>query len=344
MSGKRQHFIPRFLQEGFISHYKGCEGFTWLYRKDSQPINTNIINVGAERFFYTDGKDTKADDLITTVEGSFSKLVNDLRMNLPTRVSDSQIPTLISHLEVRTRYLRQSFLQAGDYLVSRFLDFMSDEDFYPNYLERTFRNDPSMLREALSDELEKRGLPKTMLEQILEVSTPHLPDLIEQLKPTIRHTAAYMRVILPKKLEKAAKTGHIKALKKSVSPEVRIKRYKDLMYKLVDVPENDLILGDSVILYHIEGPRPYKAFVDKDDYLIGVILPLTSRRLLVGARNEFDVSRHNWPEAIARCSLEYFIANKYSGANCLLQGHIAKDAAPLTRAELEEIISEIMNQ
>lgn len=344
MSGKRQHFVPRFLQEGFASHANRGEVFTWLYRKNARPINTNIINVGVEGLFYTDGSDTKADDLITTAEEIFNNLVKELRTSSPMRVSDPRIPELIVHLEVRTRHLRQSFLRAGDYIVSRFLDFMGDEDFFVGYLERSFRNDPSILREALADELEKRELPKAMLETMMEVSSPLLPALIEQLKPTLRQDAAYLRCVLPKKLREASKSGHIRALKKGASPEVRMQRYKNLTYELVDVQESSLILGDSAVLFHVEGPRPYKAFIDKDDGLNAVILPLTSRRLLFGAREGFPMSGHIWPEAIARCSLEYFIANENSYANRLLQGLIGEDATLLTRAELEDIISEIMNE
>lgn len=163
MSGKRQHFVPRFLQEGFASHANKGEVFTWLYRKNERPINTNIINIGVEGLFYTNGNDTKADDMITTAEQIFSNLVKDLRTSPPMRVSDPRIPELIAHLEVRTRHFRQNFLLTGDYIVSRFLDFMVDEDFFAGYLERTLRNDPSILRKAISDELEKYDLPKSIL-------------------------------------------------------------------------------------------------------------------------------------------------------------------------------------
>jgi len=344
MSGKRQHFVPRFLQEGFASHTKRGEVFTWLYRKNARPVNTNIINVGVEGFFYTDGNDTKADDLVSAAEASFSNLVKKLRTSSPTRVSDPQIPELIVHLEVRTRHLRQSFLHAGDYLVSRLLEFMSNEDSFVDYLERTLRNDPSILRTSLTEELEKNGFPKAMLEPILEISSPMLPALIEQFKPTLHVFAKHMRSVFPKQLTKAVKSGHIKALKKGVSPKVRIQRYKDFTYEIVDVREACLILGDSAILFHVEGPKPYKAFVDKDDVLNAVVLPLTPSRFLIGAGECFGVSGHIWPEAIARCSLEYFIAKEDSDANRILQGRIAEDAAPLTSAELEDIFTKVMNE
>ena len=59
MSGKRQHLIPQFLQEGFASHTSGEKTFTWIYRKGVPPFNSNIINVGVEGWFYTEGQDTE---------------------------------------------------------------------------------------------------------------------------------------------------------------------------------------------------------------------------------------------------------------------------------------------
>src|SRR4030042_6670288 len=102
MSGKRQHFIPQFLQEGFASHKVGDAVFTWVYRKDRPPFNPNIINVGVESLFYTHKQDTLADDLITKAEGPLSVLVEELRNSTPGDISDPRVPELIAHLEFRT--------------------------------------------------------------------------------------------------------------------------------------------------------------------------------------------------------------------------------------------------
>jgi hypothetical protein len=45
MAGKRQHFIPQFIQSGFASHVSGDEIYTWVYRKEAKPFNTNIIKM-----------------------------------------------------------------------------------------------------------------------------------------------------------------------------------------------------------------------------------------------------------------------------------------------------------
>lgn len=343
MSGKRQHFIPRFLLEGFASHTSGDAVFTWVYRKGSCPFNTNIINVGVEGYFYTDGNDTQADDMITEAETTFSLLVQKLRANPPVAVYDPQIPKLIAHFEIRTRHLRESFLRTGNYLVSRLLDFMDDEKSFIEYLERTFRNDPSILQKAFADELKKRGLPKTMLGPVLQHSYPLLPALMNQLRPMLRQFAVHLRSVLPKTLSEGAKSGHIRSLKETVAPEVRAQRYKDLIYTVVEVPQGGLILGDSIILFQVEGLRPFKVLLEKRDILNAVYLPLNSWKFLVGTRESFSISEQLLPEAVARCSLEYFVAEEESDTNRFFQEQVREDASPLTKAELEDIITEAMN-
>lgn len=344
MAGKRQHFLPRFLQEGFASHTSGDAVFTWVYRKGAPPFNANIINVGVEGLFYTDEDDTQADDLITDAEGPFSTLVQTLRTSTPAAVSEPQIPRLIAHLEVRTRHLRQSFLRAGDFLVSRLLDFMADEQAFIAYLERQFRKDPSILRDSMSKELARQGLPQVLLQPLIQLSTPILPALMAKLRPMLPKLAEALRLTLPKTLRDAAKSGHIRALKKTISPEVKIQRYESLAYSVVEAADGPLLLGDSVVLFRVQGPRPYKTFLDKDDVLSSIILPLSSTRAIVGACEPVGVLPPDLPRATARCSLEYFIAAARSDANNILKDEIGEDAAPITRVELEEIISELIKE
>jgi len=342
MSGKRQHFIPRFLLEGFASHTSGDSVFTWVYRKDSRPFNTNIINIGVEGYFYTDGNDTQADDMITEAEKTFSSLVQKLRSMPHMTVNDSQIPNLIAHFEVRTRHLREVVLRTGNYLVSRFLDFMDDGKSFIEYLERTYRNDPTILQKAIANEFKKSGLPKKMLRQAQKLADNLLPDLLDQLlKPILPKFASHLRSVLPKALSDGAKSGHIRLLKESVAPEIRVQKYKDLFYKVIEVPQGGLILGDSIILFKVEGLRPFKTFLDKKDILNAVFLPLNSQKFLVGTRGNFNIFEQLLPEAIARCSLEYFVAQKESKTNRFYQGEIGMDAN-LSRADLEDIITEVM--
>ena len=344
MSGKRQHFIPRFLQEGFASKTTGDASFTWVYRKGTPPFNANITNVGVEGHFYTDGDDTQVDDIITNVEENFSNLIRRLRTTTPGAVSEPDLPRLIAHLEVRTRHVRENFLRTGDYLVSRLLDFMSDERAFADYMERKIRENPSIIRNSLSNALAKHGLPNTLLEPFYQKGVALLPTLLTQFKPFFPQLAAEIRSTLPKTLKDAAKTGHIRALKNAVAPAIRIQRYDSFSYALVDIVDGDLILGDSAVLFHIEGATPYKALFDKGEVIKAVFLPLTPGRILVGACESFNSLPPGLRQALAHCSLEYFIAAQKSEANSLLKEQIGEDAAILKQEELEEIISGFMKR
>src|SRR5699024_956198 len=105
MSGSRQHFVPQFLQKGFASHTEGNEIYTWVFRKNGEPFNPNIKNIGVEGDFYTLGDDYSADDIITDAESDFGELLHLLRKESPNNITDSLIPELIAHIEIRTRHL-----------------------------------------------------------------------------------------------------------------------------------------------------------------------------------------------------------------------------------------------
>lgn len=344
MSGKRQHFIPRFLQEGFASHRVGNATFTWVYRKGAAAFNTNIINVGVERLFYTDNDGTQADDLITDGEGVFSRTVDKLRSITHGPVTDTEIPRLIAHLEIRTRHMRENLLRTGGFIVSAFLDFMSDERAFIDYLEREFRNDPSILRKLFLDELANRGLPDSLLEPFLQLSSPLLPLAMDHIRSQLPKIAEELRSTLPNKLKAAAKSGHIQSLRKTISPELRIRRYESLIYSVLGTSDNNLVLGDSAVLFLVDGSSPFKAILDSDDVINAIILPLTPRSALVGAGKGFSEIPANINRAIARCSLEYFIAAESSGANDTLKDQIGDDAYLLTQEELENIVEELKSR
>jgi hypothetical protein len=313
-----------------------------MYRKGMPPSNANIINVGVEGRFYTEGQDTEADDLITSAEGTFSALIRNLRADLSAPLLDPQLPVLIAHLEVRTRHLRENFLQTGEALVSRLLDFLSDDEAFAAFLIRWFQSEPSMLRESFAKEFAKHKLPEESFNPIMQLVTPLVPALIQRQRAQFPKLAAMLRSALPSMLKKAGKSGHIKTLKKSIAPELRVQRYASLTYAVATAVETPLILGDSVVLFDVQGPRRYKAFLDRDDTLNAVLLPLDPGRVLVGALDGFTGIHSGLREAIARCSLEYFIATENSCANELLRDQIGMDAALLTQAELEAMVNELI--
>ena len=260
MSGKRQHVIPKFLQEGFAIRNAQAKQQTWVFRKDKPPFKSNILNVGVEGGFYTDGHDSEADDLITAAESNFSVLVRSLRAHTVSSLSDPMLPELIAHLEVRTRHLRETFLHTGNFIVAGFLDFMSKEDAFADWLIRRITDEPELIRQACEKELADRNLPQNFLEPMVHLSMRLGPSLINRQRNEFRRFARMLKPILAERLKEAVKSGHVKALKGSIAPDNKVKVLNDLSYKVLTLNRSSLILGDSIVLYCVDGDPSIQDF------------------------------------------------------------------------------------
>lgn len=335
MAGIRQHFMPRFLQKGFASRTTTSEAYTWVFRKGASPFEANTINVGVEGRFYNEGEDTEADDLITSDEYKFDSLVRDIKDGVTSSLADPQLPEMIAHLEIRTRHLRQNFIRMSDIAGSWLFNFMSsDRDTFADLLKRYCLKDSSWLHRSFS---ERPELSHELREYITTHYEPLILKTIDQLRPDFSNLAAESRPVLIDQMRQWIKSEHLEALKQPVVLEPRVQRYKDLAYALLQTNE-PLILGDSLVLFHVDGPQSYKPFLDETDSLNAVYLPLTPERVLVGVRPGFVPVTTDLRKAIARCSLELFIASENTESNLRLQEIIGEDAEHLTQTEMEAVV------
>lgn len=345
MSGKRHHFVPRFLQSGFASHTNGNEVFTWAYRKGAQVFNTNIVNVGVEGLFYSQDGDNTIDDSITTAEGRYSELVEALRADKENAVADSKaIAELLAHLEIRTRHLRESFSNSTSFLMHELLRFFEDKQAFGKYIQKKLRSDPSILRNAIAEQLRNHNLPDSVLEEALKIG----PALIEQLMPSLLDSlpsmATQYRAEIPQMLKVAAKSGHLKGLRQTLAPPVKTRVYEDLKFQILHVQDAAIPLGDSMLVFQLHGNRMFKPFSEKADQIQAVYLPLSFDRVLVGSVDDaiLDISR--LPMAIAKCSLEYFISSTKSNTNDLLHSCIGELAYLLSQEQIEVLIEDLKNE
>jgi Protein of unknown function (DUF4238) len=63
MAGERQHFLPRFLLKGFASRQSRQQFYTWVFQKGKEAFETNILNVGLAKNFYTHGVEVDAEQI-----------------------------------------------------------------------------------------------------------------------------------------------------------------------------------------------------------------------------------------------------------------------------------------
>ncbi|MET4675875.1 MULTISPECIES: hypothetical protein [unclassified Luteibacter] len=128
MAGKRQHYIPKFLQRGFLARNHPPEKgeCTWWHFRGNPAKPLQISNIGVEEYFYSrlrkDGVPT-LDDQITEQE---SDIGIDLRtaMDAPAETSlDSALSArLVTHFVLRTAFIRSTFTEAALNVLDAVID------------------------------------------------------------------------------------------------------------------------------------------------------------------------------------------------------------------------------
>ncbi len=341
MAGDNQHFIPQFLQRGFASQKIGKTAYTWKFRANDAPEERKIKEVGADLHFYTEPNDTVVDDTITTAENHFGNLANRLRACPVGPVFDGEIAPFISHLEIRTRHVRESFLKSADFLIRRILSFLEDPDAVVRLVSSHIAANPDLIKNQFIEEMDKAEVPKSVqneqLPTLLKLAEENREQLLEMQKPLFSLAVQSMKNLPSARLETAIKDGHLRALKKDIHPQIRVEALSALKFRVINVPRANMILGDSAVLFQTASVREFRPFTDKNEVIRSVFLPLTPTRVLIGEIDETEWDCEVIRSQVAQCSLEYFISHQNSPENVQLSKEIGRSANMLTSQELDEI-------
>ena len=283
---------------------------------------------------------------MTKVEPIFASLLDKIRAGEAAALSSPHLPRMIAHFEMRTTHLRSYLLQANELAISSISDFIGDNNSFSRKLKHMISSNPSHLHDAVRDFLEEQNLPREILQPILMLATKFGPNLIDQQQHFLHNFVASMQDLLgeyEKEAPKTAQYGHIKSMQRSPAPTARADRYKNLTYSIVKKLDG-AILGDSLVLFRINSERRYKATLDADDEMIAVYLPIDSETVLVGANQHEKTIPDDFSEAVARCSLKYFVAPENTKANQNLQGKIGSNTIFFTEDEKKRLASETLSE
>jgi hypothetical protein len=315
MAGKVQHEIPQLYQRGFLIAGAQPAERIFVFRKNGISFASNIDRAGAESYFYsglaTDDSRT-LDDKITDYENRLGALVQQLR-SAPTgtRIDSCVAAEVIAHLTTRNAHLRGAFSYGIQTLTKRAMHMFGDENNIRRLMgidspaiSEVFRN---RFIEHLVGEARKAGvdMPAALLERFAFAAIREgFPSFVEQQIPAIGTVLSQ----LMKETSTRVRDAHNSALDKTFSPDIPITNLSSLTWQ-IDETNFDLILPDCVALAieAEEGIQPLMMADFKDVEM--VLLPLTSRSLLIGKRTaiqQFDPAVFN--RAAAACSHTYFLA------------------------------------
>ena len=341
MSGSRHHFIPRFLQKVFASRISGDEFYCWSFSKTTSAFQSNIKNIGIENLFYSEASETDLDDKITDREMKiYSPLIDRLRLNLINTSDIVHICEMLAHFEVRSRHMRINSKNLMAEATNKIIEILSDKETVTNIVSKLVTVDSDLFQAALKE----RGVTESMLNELIKLN----PNVLEQCRHNIVHTMCNAmtahRATIPKLIAELAKNSHLKTLNSSIAPEKRVQRFSELYFSVKKYPPQNLPLGDSIVIFNVEGERPYKAFLDKKDKLLSVILPLSPSLYLEGSSRNTNTSHANLGLEIARCSIEYFISNKNDPTAQSHKKEIGINSHWLTSNEITEAIYTSFNE
>ncbi len=314
MAGKRQHYVPRFLQRGFLAEPESPTDEserTWLHRLGAPARRVGIGDVGVEDWFYSrKGAPGVAtlDDEITAFEKSFSRSVKDLRESTPgTSIEPTIAARTVVHLVIRTAHLRKTISSGMASVYAEIVSLFTD----PARLAGLFGANNPMLSSAVTEafkdsarQLVPAGFPEALSErllifivreygddlaaQIVAMLSPLLPNLIEGLSAKVRDSH---NELVAKPLEDHGWVNLLSQFSWSVEEG------------------DDLILPDAVALSRkSDAPLEALLFTGGADVTV-VLLPLAHDRILVGRRDAdeiVDLSTFN-AEAAASCQ-GFFVA------------------------------------
>lgn len=214
MAGRRQHYLPQFLQRGFASTIGGRK--TWFYRKNVAPREVGFRDVGVEKNFYNIESDSSLDEFITEIEREeFVGLIEEAR-SAPNGDFETgeAVATLIAHLEVRSRHLRVTFAELARRAWDDMMAYFENPAVAAAIVRENITRNPAQLRTMAAKELRSKKLPvhtapayaKQFAKAILAMPNEVLVDSFwAPIKPLILAQ-------LESRFESSIKSAHIQSL------------------------------------------------------------------------------------------------------------------------------------
>lgn len=321
MAGKRQHYIPRLLQRGFLDLSSEGAQQTWLHRRGVIPRRVSIRHIGVEDWFYSRKSQNFSptlDDVISDIEQDLAPSLRNFRSSTPGSSCDPhEAAYAVVHLAFRTAHLRQIMSTSMSQLFSEAESLFLDPTRLSEMIGLTGRAPASPVTKAIREsasELEHLGIPATfserliayeirevgakLVEQAVATLDPIFPNLFDSLADRIREAHNSIVATSPES------NGWVSALTE---------------FKWTIESGEDLILPDTVALAcEKDGQLLPLLFTSAKD-VEAVVMPISTDRMLVARKSDrtlIDVNHFN-KEAAAN-SDSFFIAAKPITGNELI--------------------------
>lgn len=317
MAGSKQHFIPQLLQRGFEASKSGKHSQVWVFRKGQAAYKSSTEGVAAQRHFYSEPSlDEEAlDNIITRFEKDvLSPAVEGLRNAPLGRVEPEVAASVVSHLSIRAAFLRGTLSEIAKNLLERMSQALASTESARAYIGIDSVSRESRLDKTIDENLavDAAMLPEVARHRLGRMVKfrfrEHFSADFENMAGLFGKYTDVIAGVMPSAIE----NGHIRLLEKELVPQKRTERLKSLQWKLVQAPESShVILPDCLALAsdHADLSQLIPYTLADDDALTGVLMPVSSTRLLVGSPADVVIDWETLNSSLVQSSLEFFISS-----------------------------------
>jgi len=353
MAGKYQHYIQQMIQKGFRRPDGSRRNpSVWVYEKGKEPYTRRIEGFGGEDEFYSPLKDDQTktlDDKITEWEAHRQADVRTWRnLKHGTSVEAHKAAELVGLTGARTKALRQSLQSAFEEFLPRIGEIFQDPDVLMSHID-----DNETLDQTIADEILRQFGGSAQSSEVL-VSSLEFKAFRRILKYAIAevggHTLSRVLRELDQLFRNALEAGdldiaktHKGALERHLDEYQLREDLLDLNWFIVEnQTDQDWVLPDCAIL-QLSKDSGYAPFLFCDiEQRQALILPLTSRKALVGTGEDLDqIDLSELTAGAISCCSEFFVANRFTPALEKLAGRIGAGAQETLEQNIDATLADI---
>ncbi|QQS03222.1 MAG: DUF4238 domain-containing protein [Fibrobacterota bacterium] len=310
MSGRKHHYIPRFLQKGFASRISGKQAYAWVFKRIGDPFESNTEGIGAERDFYTRDGNSEADEIITRQEIEFNDTLNRLKGGDLSNVDVQKICELIIHFQTRTKWIREIFEKDSHSLFARVVEHFKTDEYIERFIDVMITNGSGPINRELgkiSSVYRSLGLSKNAARKLMiDYQRKSRAELATAMKIWIEN----MWLRTPRIFAEAVKNAHINAQKAEISDSERLKAYSQLDFRILHSASAKFILSDCIVVSMLKSPPRYTAIWSREESLDAIALPISSTACLIGSFGICDISEAQINIGSARLADQFFISSQ----------------------------------
>lgn len=289
MSGRKQHYLPQFLQRHFSHRVVKSNHYVHVHEQRLR-YSPSTTGVGAIRDFYSTTEDSRVDDNITATESVLGEIL-DRTVHTKTLPPESDVSMLFSALSIRTLKMRNAMSELAPAMIAALRKKAAEQAWALEALDKQI-NDEAWIDAQVDNQLQKLGkVDRNRRATIKAWVKAQIKRELEENKPLLLAQFNEFFHNAFSRLEAEAATIANGALSRIFTDagalEKRNAFFCKFEYTLMERTAESFVLGDCAIAALDNQSRPRVAMGNVDDQVVlnQVFLPISPDFLIHGTRD-----------------------------------------------------------